>query len=214
MGLLANPNNGRYDQGTMAQETCCTRNVFLRGGMGAALGLALPRIGRAAAAVPYPRRTLWLTRDGYDEEVRAPFTVDGRTVYIPGYEEICWLLRDHQVPESEGYVRFDVVTIEVLWEVQTILQANGIDRPLNIHSGYRTPETNARTEHAAHLSQHLVAKAADFSVEGVAVADLWRIVASRARAGGIGYYPRGTGVHADDGWIHVDSRAQRVYWPG
>jgi uncharacterized protein YcbK (DUF882 family) len=200
-------------------EECCrsTRRGFIASAVAATAALTLgPGRALAGAARPANRaavRVLWLQRQGYDENVRAPFTVDGRTVYQTGYEELCWVLRDHQVDPRLGYVRFDVVTLEVAWEVQQILRSVGIDRPLIVHSGYRTQQTNAQTEGAARYSLHMGARAMDFHIPGVSIADVWRLCYSRALAGGIGYYPRGTGYNADQGWIHLDD-GNRRYWLG
>ena len=49
------------------------------------------------------RRVLWL-RSASGEEIVAPFCVDGRTVYEPGYWQICFLMRDRHVPAKQGYV--------------------------------------------------------------------------------------------------------------
>ncbi len=157
------------------------------------------------AAVPNStRRVLWLRRSGYDDEIMAPFCVDGRTLYDPGYKLICWLMRDRNVPMSQGYVKIDVVEIEALWEVQQMLGLTGVREPLIITSGYRSPQTNAATEGAARNSMHLYGKAADMYVPGVSMRDLFDACWSREVAGGIGYY---------DDHVHLDSGSRR-WWVG
>lgn len=157
------------------------------------------------AAVPNAaRRVLWLRRAGYGDEIVAPFCVDGRTVYLPGYREICWLMRDRNVPPALGYVRYDIVEIEALWEVQQALALHSIGGPLMITSGYRSPQTNSVTEGAARNSMHLYAKAADLYVQGASTRDLFATCWSRAVSGGIGYY-------ADH--VHLDSGMRR-WWVG
>jgi uncharacterized protein YcbK (DUF882 family) len=179
------------------------RTSFLAGLAGTAIAGAAPLAVRAAAA-DSKKRVLWLRREGSGEEIVAPFCVDGATVYDPGYRMICWLMRDHQVPSSEGYVKIDVVEIEALWEVQRTLALNGILQPLVITSGFRTWETNAATEGAARNSMHLYGKAADLYVPGVSMRDLFDIAYSRAVSGGIGYY---------EDHIHLDTGARR-WWVG
>lgn len=179
------------------------RADFLTALTGAALVGVSPRA--AAAAVPsWMRRVLWLKREGYGEEVRVPFCVDGRTIYDPGYRLICWLLRDHKATLAEGYVRFDIVTIEALWEVQQTLSLHGVSGPIIITSGYRTPETNAATEGAARNSQHLYARAVDMYIGGVSMHELFDACYAREISGGIGYY---------DSHVHLDSGTRR-YWVG
>ncbi|MBV8197725.1 MAG: YcbK family protein [Candidatus Eremiobacteraeota bacterium] len=157
------------------------------------------------AAVPAStRRVLWLRRAGTGEEIAMPFCIDGRTVYDPGYRAICWLMRDMQIAASAGYVRFDIVEIEALWELQQTLALQGIRRPLIVTSGYRSVQTNAATENAARNSMHCYAKAADLYVDGVSTRELFDAAWSRAVSGGIGYYP--THVHLDSG--------SRRWWVG
>jgi uncharacterized protein YcbK (DUF882 family) len=165
------------------------------------LAAGAPAVARAAGD---RRRVVWLRREAFNEEIRVPFTLDGKTVYEPGYRAICWLLRDHAVPSSQGYVRFDVVAIEVLWEVQRALGAQGVNAPIVITSGYRCAQTNANTEGAARNSQHLYAKAVDMYVPGVSPRELFDVCWSRGLAGGIGYY---------DSHVHLDS-ATRRWWVG
>src|ERR1700753_3511713 len=74
-----------------------------------------------AATPQSTKRVLWLQREGDNADVVAPFCIDGRSVYEPGYRQICWLMRDRSVATSQGYVRFDIVEIETLWEVQQTL---------------------------------------------------------------------------------------------
>jgi uncharacterized protein YcbK (DUF882 family) len=157
-----------------------------------------------AATPQSTRRILWLRREGDSTDVVAPFSIDGRTVYEPGYREICWLMRDRSVASSQGYVRFDIVEIETLWEVQQTLALMGTHQPLIITSGYRTEQTNAATEGAARNSMHLYAKAADFYVNGVSTRELFDACWSRPRSGGMGYYTS---------HVHLDSGTRR-YWVG
>ena len=179
------------------------RSDFVRGLAGAAVAGAVPRCA-AAAAPKSTKRILWLRHEEDSSDVVAPFCLDGRSVYMPGYRMICWVMRDRHVPAKRGYVQFDIVEIEALWEVQQTLAIHGIVRPLIVTSGFRTQETNVATEGAARNSMHLYAKATDFYVEGVSTRDLFDICWSRAISGGIGYY---------DDHIHLDSGARR-WWTG
>jgi uncharacterized protein YcbK (DUF882 family) len=179
------------------------RPDFLLSLAGAALAGMSPMA--VAAAVPTAtRRVLWLRRAGYSDEIVAPFCVDGRTVYMPGYWQICWLMRDRHVAPAQGYVQVDIVEIEALWEVQQALLLHGIREPLVITSGYRTVQTNNATENAARNSMHVYAKAADMYVPGISTRDLFDACWSRAISGGIGYY---------EDHVHLDS-ATRRWWVG
>jgi uncharacterized protein YcbK (DUF882 family) len=179
------------------------RSDFLTALIGAALAGISPRAARAA--VPdATRRILWLRREGYSDEIVAPFCIDGRHVYEPGYRMICWLMRDRHVAPAQGYVQFNIVEIEALWEVQQALMLHGIYQPLVITSGYRTLQTNEAIEGAARNSMHLYAKAADMYVPGVSMRDLFDACWSREVSGGIGYY---------DDHVHLDSGTRR-WWVG
>ena len=179
------------------------RQDFLYSLAGAAVaGMSPPAV---RAAVPdATRRVLWVRRAGSGEEAVAPFCVDGRTIYEPGYRQICWLMRDHQIAPAQGYVQIDIVEVEALWEVQRALALHGIIRPLVITSGYRSVATNAATEGAARNSMHCYGKAADMYVDGVSSTELFDLCWSRAVSGGIGYY---------DSHVHLDSGTRR-WWVG
>lgn len=179
------------------------RPDFLTALAGAALAGLSPQAVRAATPNP-TRRILWLRREGYGDEIVAPFCIDGRTVYMPGYRQICWLMRDRNIAAAQGYVAFDIVEIEALWEVQHALGLLGIRQPLVITSGYRSPETNAATEGAARNSMHLYAKAADMYVPGLSMRDLFDTCWSRSVSGGMGYY---------DSHVHLDTGTRR-WWVG
>lgn len=77
-------------------------------------------------------------------------------------------------------------------------------------SGYRSPNTNAalRAKGGAHTgvatkSQHMLGKATDIRMPGVAL-DRLKLAAVSKQAGGVGYYPK-------DGFVHVDTARVR-YW--
>ena len=179
------------------------RADFVRALAGAAL-VGMSPAAVAAAAASNSKRELWLRREGYGEEIVAPFTLDGVTVYAPGYREICWLMRDHAVPFAQGYVRFDINEIQVLYEVQQALALHGVHKPLIITSGYRTEATNEATEGAARNSQHLYARAVDMYVAGVSNRELFDLCWAQGASGGMGYY---------DDHVHLDSGTRR-WWVG
>lgn len=179
------------------------RPDFLTALAGAAVA-GLSPAAVAAAAPDSRRRVLWLRREGYGEEISAPFTTDGVSVYGPGYRQICWLMRDHAVPFAQGYVQFDINEIQALWEVQEALKLHGIYRPLVITSGYRTQATNEAIEGAARNSQHMYARAVDMYVDGVSMRDLFNACWAQGASGGMGYY---------DDHVHLDSGSRR-WWVG
>lgn len=79
-------------------------------------------------------------------------------------------------------------------------------KPVQITSGYRSPEHN-REVCGAHHSTHMQGIAADIVIEGVNVWQMY-IAAEQVPAfagGGIGVYP-------EDGHLHVDVREARARW--
>ncbi len=145
------------------------------------------------------RRSLRLVRG--DEQLEATYWTAGAGYNRDEYLNICWLLRDVQgdrvFPINHGL-------LDVLCGVQTWLARSGVDAPLRIHSGYRSPKTNQLTEGAALNSRHLVGRAADISVAGVPNLRLAGMASVLGR-GGTGLYPGRSFVHVDTGderiWI-------------
>jgi len=145
------------------------------------------------------RRSLKLLRG--EEQLEATYWTADSGYNRDEYLNICWLLRDVQAdrvfPMNHGL-------LDVLCGVQTWLARIGIDAPLRIHSGYRTPKTNRRTEGAALDSRHIVGRAVDISVRGVSNLRLAGMASVLGR-GGTGLYPGRNFVHVDTGderiWI-------------
>src|SRR4029077_1461141 len=165
----------------------------------------LPLRALAASNSPPRQYNLFIERMDTGEYAVEPFTLDGKTLYWPGYKKLCAVLRDEHVALRYGYVQINVRIIEALWAVQRYLARDGFDGPIVVHSGYRTPQTNAQIEGAARLSLHMWGKAADFHVPGVPMADLAGICEACPISGGVGYYP--------EGWVHMDTGPKRS-WVG
>jgi uncharacterized protein YcbK (DUF882 family) len=117
--------------------------------------------------------------------------------YVPdALAEAMRVMRDWR--DGQEHV-MDPRLFDVLHAVQTKVEAS---RPIQLVSGYRSPATNAMLhaesgQVAAH-SQHLLGKASDIRIEGVALADLHR-AAQSLKAGGVGFYPQSDFVHVDVG---------------
>lgn len=82
-----------------------------------------------------------------------------------------------------------------------------VGRPIVITSGFRTPSWNKK-QGGAPLSQHLMAKAADFHVKDINPATLATainrlIIEGKMKPGGVGIY---------DSWVHYDTRGKFVTW--
>ena len=78
-------------------------------------------------------------------------------------------------------------------------------KPVHIHSGYRTPEHNAKVGGSEH-SRHLYGMAADFHVEGVEPEKVYAYADKLLKdTGGVGLYDWG---------VHIDVRKTKSRWKG
>jgi uncharacterized protein YcbK (DUF882 family) len=106
---------------------------------------------------------------------------------------INWLMRDFHV---DAVAKIDPRLVDLL---HGLTERLGMRHPVSILSGYRTQTTNAALRHegmpAAPHSQHLVARAADISIDGIGVGRLHG-AAAQLNYGGVGRY---------NGYIHVDT---------
>ena len=132
-------------------------------------------LGAAPAwAHPLPERRLHLVCPETGEEFKDAYWCRGS--YLPALmQRIDWLMRDFHCNASE---RMDPALIDLL---QRIYLAAGGRRPIQILSGYRTLATNRALRRegmpAVTHSQHLAARAADISIEGMSIARLGRAAA-------------------------------------
>lgn len=175
------------------------RRRFLSHLAGAASCVALPVFGQPSDFWSLPRE-LWLYRPAgkgqrRDEQVRVVYWADGQII-PEGYLQLCHILRDVQAGQA---VQFDLVTLDIARGVYGWLRANGIDKPLIINSGYRSPETNAH-EGGVRNSLHTRAQALDLRIEGVSADALSRFGRYLA-GGGVGYYPGKNFTHLDRGRV-------------
>lgn len=178
------------------------RKLFLTGA--GASAVAIP-----AAASATTRRNpwnLWIQRLDNGETVNVPVSLTGHTLFVPGYNAVCYALRDAHVAPSIGVRQISVATLEVLCATQQAFFDVGAAAPIVMHSGYRSPETNARTEGAARGSLHMQGMAVDFHVPGISMPMLYSVVRQCSGIGGIGYYERG-----DGGWLHIDTGWRREW---
>ena len=123
----------------------------------------------------------------------------GNTYLPEAIEKLNYFLRDHRTQDLADY---DPAEFDLLHTLMGRLH-----RPagvIDIVCGYRTPESNnyLRTRSAdtgvAEHSQHILSKAIDIQVPGVATLAI-RNAALAIGAGGVGYYPTSHFVHVDVG---------------
>lgn len=147
-----------------------------------------PKVGRRA-------KVLHLYNVHTGERVRAPFWQDGRYVGET-MRQITRMMRDHRANQVH---RIDPKLIELMHAIQMRV---GQQKPLEIVSAYRSPNTNEMLRQAgygvAEHSYHLVGKAVDIRVPGFRISQLSRM-AKAMRRGGVGTYGSGNFLHIDTG---------------
>jgi uncharacterized protein YcbK (DUF882 family) len=119
-------------------------------------------------------------------------------------EKLNWFMRDWRHDEQ---TKIDPKLFDIVWEVY---RESGSAQPVEVLSGYRSPETNAmlrrRSRQVAEHSQHILGKAMDAHFLDVPTSRI-REIAMRMQDGGVGFYP--TGISP---WVHLDTGSVR-YWP-
>ena len=113
-------------------------------------------------------------------------------------EKINLVMRDYRINAVKP---IDTHLLDLLADMSLKLQP---DKPFQVISGYRTPQTNARLRKrgkgAAKNSYHMQGMAVDIRLPGYKTAVL-RQAAYKLKGGGVGYYPHKRFVHVDVGPI-------------
>ena len=148
-------------------------------------------------------RTISLSNGHTNETGSFTYMVNG-TYDSAVLDKLNWFLRDWRHDEK---TTMDPRLFDVVWEVY---REAGSSQPIDVLSGYRSPETNAmlrrRSRQVAEHSQHMMGKAIDAHFIDVPTSRI-RDIAMRLQAGGVGFYPTG-----NTPWVHIDSGSVR-YWP-
>jgi uncharacterized protein YcbK (DUF882 family) len=154
-------------------------------------------------------RTLTVVRPASGERAKVLYWKDGEMIDA-AYQELCHLLRD---VNGKATIPIDPKLLETLWGTQAFIARYGLEQPLEILSGYRTPASNKHLIEsgvpAARQSLHISGKAADIRIANLNEEVLGGLVKS-FRQGGVGYYYRSG---PKGGWIHTDTGLNRT-WKG
>ena len=154
-------------------------------------------------------RTLTVVRPASGERAKLLYWKDGEVI-DSAYQELCHLLRD---VNGKATVPIDPKLLETLWGTQAFIARYGLEQPLEILSGYRTPASNKRLIEAgvpaARQSLHMSGKAADIRIASLNEEVLGGLIRS-FRQGGVGFYYR---AGPKGGWIHTDTGLNRT-WKG
>jgi uncharacterized protein YcbK (DUF882 family) len=150
-------------------------------------------------------RTLSLRHAHTGEALTITYKRDGRYDEA-ALEKLNWLLRDWR---REQQAQMDPHLFDVIWEVYREV---GAKETIEVVCGYRSPETNSMLRHrsrhtgVAQFSQHMLGRAMDFYIPGVALEDI-RVAGLRLQRGGVGFYPT-----SGSPFVHLDTGNVR-HWP-
>lgn len=162
---------------------------------GSLLTLGAPIIAEAAKGRFPSHKTLILKHAHTGDKLKLTYFEKGRYVK-PALNEINSLFRDYR----SGKVHpIDVGLLDQLYDLKQLL---GVNRPIQVICGYRSPFTNAmmHEQHAgvASNSLHIQGRAVDIRVEGCSTRQV-RNAALAMRQGGVGYYEKSDFIHLDTG---------------
>lgn len=164
--------------------------------------MTAPRLAEAARWRPPRDWRLRLHNTTTGEVFDDVYCADGRCL-PEALARIDWILRDHYTDQCRT---IDETLLHRLYRIQCRLDA---DRPFEVLSAYRSPETNHRLAAAglgaSPQSFHVQGRAVDIRLPGRRITDVYR-VALELGDGGLGYYPT-------SGFVHVDTGAPRQ-WMG
>lgn len=171
------------------------RRKLLTAGAATVFFIVKPAVARAVPSV----RKVFLANPNTGDVFHDAYWEDG--TYIPdALAHIDLLMRDYH---NDQVTRIDPDLIDLLGRLRMRL---GIAHPIQVTSGYRSPQTNAaarrRNRHVARNSYHMQGKAVDIRVPGFNLSKLRR-AAIELRSGGIGTYPKATILHLDVGPYRV-----------
>src|SRR5882762_7213738 len=166
----------------------------------AALGLIVSTSSLQTVVANGDTRSITLQHTHRDDAITVTFKRNGH-YDEDGLKKLNYFLRDWR---NDDQIAMAPQLFDILWEVYREVDAK---TPIRIVSSYRSPATNAmlrrRSRGVAQFSQHMLGKAIDFNIEGVAIEDL-RAAGLRLQRGGVGFYP-GSFVHMDVGSVR--------HWP-
>lgn len=169
-----------------------TRRWFLASAAGTLASAAL--VARPARAAIAPKR-IDLCNPHTGERLNTVFWADG--AYVPeAMAAISIMMRDFRNGEV---LPIDPDLVDTIYRLKVKI---GTRAPIQVVSGYRSPETTAKLlragESVARHSFHILGRALDLRIEKVPTVDLRR-AALALNAGGVGYYPKSGFVHIDTG---------------
>lgn len=156
---------------------------------------AAAAIHPAVARVVIPERKIFLANPHTGETFHDIYWAEGS--YLPdALYRLDLLMRDHN-NDKVKHIHPDLIDL-----LARLRQRLGIAKPIQVVSGYRSPETNAaarrHNRHVARNSFHMQGMAVDIRLPGFNLSKLKR-AALAMQAGGVGTYPNADFIHLDVG---------------
>ena len=181
---------------TDGRDRPVSRRGFLAVGAGSALAAAW---ASPLVLASMERRSLSFVHTHTGEKLRVEYFSEG--IYrLEALASINYLLRDFRTGDVHA---IDPELLDVLNE---LAMRAAVDAPYEVISAYRSPATNAmlrsKSDGVAEHSQHMLGKAIDIRLAGVATEQLAAMARALAR-GGVGYYAESNFVHVDTGPVRV-----------
>jgi uncharacterized protein YcbK (DUF882 family) len=153
----------------------------------------------AACARSAERRSLSFVHTHTGESLSVAYFREGAYDSL-ALQRVDQLLRDFRTEEVHP---IDPSLLDILFDLQTLASH---ERPFEVISGYRSPQTNAalrrRSHGVAEHSLHLQGRAIDVRLPGFATRRL-RELALGMQRGGVGFYPESDFVHLDNGPVRL-----------
>ena len=174
-----------------------TRRTFLRAALiGAAFVGGRMIVPPALFARDLPEGRLTLVHLWTDERLDVTYRNDAGEYDWDALDDVNHILRCHVTGEIAA------MDVRVIEHVNLVHKRLGGDREIQIVSGFRSPEYNAKLvrsgRRAARHSLHMQGQAIDLRIAGVHPKVI-RQAALELEYGGVGYYPRSKFVHLDSG---------------
>lgn len=161
-------------------------------------GLGLTAVAALShSKIPSQERELAFYHTHTGKSLKVVYWRDGAYVHS-ALEEVNRFLSDFRTGVA---VEMDPELLDIIYDVRESLGSTGI---YEVVSAYRSPKTNemlrgrSANSGVAKKSQHVLGKAIDVRLKGVATAEL-RDAAISLQRGGVGYYEASDFVHMDTG---------------
>ncbi len=169
------------------------RRTFLQLSASAALTMLVPPTALAVSRSEH--RTLSFLHVHTGETLTTCYRVNGKLINR-ALVRISTIMRDHRTGEIKP------VDPNLLDLLHCIVQEITPPSPINIISGYRSPQTNAALRRAtsgvAKNSLHMEGRAIDIRIPGYSTQMICQLAVG-LQTGGVGYYPASDFVHLDTG---------------